>query len=111
AAIAELGERLRGEAAAGRDAVARATCDAARAALEAQRAFVLSAGKRPAPVAAAIAQGETSQLQLPQDLVDKVVGQRQVITAETGGRAVLAAPLYGAGAAPIHGGGEDIVGI
>src|SRR5688572_30712026 len=54
AAIAQLGDRLRAESAAGRDAVARAACDAARTALEAHRAFVLAAGKRPVPVAASI---------------------------------------------------------
>src|SRR5512143_1397063 len=54
AAIAQLGDRLRSESAAGRDAVARAACDAARTALDAHRAFVLAASKRPAPLAAAI---------------------------------------------------------
>ncbi len=103
AVLAQLGDRLRGESAAGRDAVARAVTDAALSALEAHRAFVLSVGRRPAPVAAAIAQGESSQLQVPQDLIEKVVGQRQVITAETGGRALIAAP--------IHGGGDDVVGV
>jgi DNA-binding NtrC family response regulator len=103
AAIAQLGDRLRGESAAGRDAVARAACDAARSALDAHRAFVLSAGKRPAPVAASISPGETSQLQLPTDIVDKVIQQRQVITAESGGRALIAAP--------VHGGTDDVVAI
>jgi transcriptional regulator with GAF, ATPase, and Fis domain len=103
AALAALGDRLRVEAAAGRDAVARAACDAARSALDAARAFVLSAGKRPSPVAASIAAGESSQLQAPADLVDKVANQRQVVTAETAGRALIAAP--------VHGLGEDIVAI
>jgi DNA-binding NtrC family response regulator len=97
ASIAQLGDRLRAESAAGRDAVARAACDAALAALEAHRAFVLSASKRPVPVAAALAPNEAAQLQVPQDLIDKVVGHRQVVTAETGGRAMIAAPIYGAG--------------
>ncbi|HEY1817195.1 MAG TPA: sigma 54-interacting transcriptional regulator [Kofleriaceae bacterium] len=96
AALAQLGDRLRAEAAAGRDAVARAACDAARSALEAHRAFVLSAGKRPSPVAAAIAAGESSQLHAPSDLVDKVAGHGQVVTAESNGRALIAAPIYGA---------------
>jgi DNA-binding NtrC family response regulator len=103
AALAQLGDRLRSETAAGRDAVARAACDAARTALDAQRAFVLSAGKRPAPVAAAIGPGESSQLQVPADLADKVIQQRQVITAESGGRALIAAP--------IHGGTDDVVAL
>jgi len=103
AAIAQLGDRLRAESAAGRDAVARAACDAARTALEAHRAFVLSAGKRPAPVAAAIGANESSQLQVPQELIDKVINQRQVVTAESGGRALIAAP--------VHGGADEVVGV
>jgi transcriptional regulator with GAF, ATPase, and Fis domain len=103
AAIAGLGDRLRGESATGRDAVARAACDAALSALGAHRAFVLSSGRRVAPVAAAVAGSESTQLQVPGDLVDKIVGGKQVITAETGGRALIAAP--------IHGSGEDVIGI
>ncbi|NVB80215.1 MAG: sigma-54-dependent Fis family transcriptional regulator, partial [Kofleriaceae bacterium] len=103
AALAQLGDRLRGESAAGRDAVARAACDAARTALEAHRAFVLSAGKRPAPVAAAIGSGESSQLQIPGELIDKVTNQRQVITAQSGGRSLIAAP--------VHGGADEVVAV
>src|SRR5262245_45034294 len=103
AAIAQLGDRLRAEAAAGRDAVARAACDAARTALDAHRAFVLSAGKRPAPVAASIGPSDTPQLQAPQDAIEKVTNQRQVVTAETGGRALIAAP--------VHGGTDEVVAI
>jgi transcriptional regulator with GAF, ATPase, and Fis domain len=100
AAIAELGHRLRAEAAAGRDAVARAACDAVRTALDAHRAFVLSAGARPAPLAAAVAAGDSAQLQLPHDLIEKV-RKGDVVTAETGSgtsqRALIAAPVYGSG--------------
>ena len=103
ATLAQLGDRLRGEAAGGREAVARATCDAALAALGAHRAFVLSAGRRVAPVAAAVATGESTQLQIPQELIDKVIGNRQVVTAETGGRAMIASPVNGAG--------EDVIGV
>jgi transcriptional regulator with GAF, ATPase, and Fis domain len=103
AALAQLGDRLRVEAAAGREAVARAACDAALSALGAHRAFVLSAGRRVAPVSAAVGTGESTQLQAPQDLVDKVVTQRQVVTAETGGRALIATPISGSG--------DDVVGI
>jgi transcriptional regulator with GAF, ATPase, and Fis domain len=95
AAIAGLGDRLRAETAAGRDAVARAACDATRTALDAHRAFVLAAGKRPAPVAASIGPGESAQLQVPGDIIDKVIEKRQVVTAETGGRALIAAPVHG----------------
>ena len=106
AALAQLGDRLRAEAAAGRDAVARATCDAALTALGAHRAFVLSASTargRVTPIAAAVGNAETTQLQAPADLVDKVVTARQVVTAETGGRALIAAP--------IHGAGDDVLGL
>ncbi len=103
AALAQLGDRLRVESAAGREAVARAACDAALSALGAHRAFVLSAGRRVAPVSAAVGTGESTQLQAPQDLVDKVVAHRQVVTAETGGRALIATPISGTG--------DDVVGI
>ncbi|HEX3477398.1 MAG TPA: sigma 54-interacting transcriptional regulator [Kofleriaceae bacterium] len=109
AALAQLGDRLRAEASAGREAAARAACDAALTALGAHRAFVVSApqpgqaGRRVAPVAAAVAPGETTQLQAPAELVDKVVGARQVVTAETGGRALIAAP--------VHGVADDVIGI
>ncbi|MDB4955109.1 MAG: sigma-54-dependent Fis family transcriptional regulator [Myxococcales bacterium] len=103
AAIAQLGDRLRAESATGREAVARGACDAALTALEAQRAFVLASGRRPAPVAAAVGPQESTQLQMPQDLIDKVVGQRQVVTGETAGRSLIAAP--------IHGGSDEVVGV
>ncbi len=98
AAIAQLGDRLRNDSGSSRDAVARATCDAALNALEAHRAFALSTGRRPAPIAAAIGAQDTAgtQLQLPADLIEKV-STKQVITAETGGRALIAAPICGSG--------------
>ena len=95
AALAQLGDRLRAETAAGTGAIARAACDAARTALDADRAFVLSAGRRPAPLAAALAAGESPQLHAPADLVEKVVARKQVVTAETADRALCAAPIYG----------------
>ena len=103
ASLANLGDRLRGETAGGRDAVARATCDAALSALGAHRAFVLSAGKRVTPVSASVATGESTQLQMPQELIDKVIGNRQVVTAETGGRALIASPVSGAG--------DEVIGV
>jgi transcriptional regulator with GAF, ATPase, and Fis domain len=107
AALAQLGDRLRAEAASGREAAARAACDAALTALGAQRAFVLAvppAGRgRVAPVAAAIAAGESTQLQAPSELIDKVVGGKQVVTAETGGRALIAAP--------VHSSTDDVIGV
>ncbi|HTR54274.1 MAG TPA: FHA domain-containing protein, partial [Kofleriaceae bacterium] len=95
AALAQLGDRLRAESAAGRDAVARAACDAALSALGAHRAFVLLTSRRAAPVAAAVSGTESTQLQVPGDLAEKVAGNKQVLTAETGGRATLAAPIHG----------------
>jgi len=103
AAIAQLGDRLRAEAAAGRDAVARGACDAVLTALGAQRAFVLAAGRRVTPIAAAVAPGEATQLQAPGDVVDKVVTNKQVVTAESGGRAFIAAP--------VHGGADEVIGL
>jgi DNA-binding NtrC family response regulator len=113
AAIAQFGDRLRAEAAAGRDAIARAACDAALTALGARRAFLLAVSPatrgRVSPVAAAIATGEPAQLQAPAELVDKVVRGKQVVTAETGGRALIAAPVHGAPAAP--GSSDDVIGV
>ncbi len=107
ATLAQLGDRLRAEAAAGRDAVARAACDAALTALGAHRAFVLSISQavrgRVTPVAAAVANTEVTQLQAPADLVDKVGQGKHIVTAETGGRALIAAP--------VHGAGDDVIGI
>ena len=103
ASLAQLGDRLRGEAAAGREAVARATCDAALTALGAHRAFVLSAGRRVAPLSAVVANGESTQLTVPQELIEKVIGNRQVVTAETGGRALIASPVSGTG--------DDVIGV
>ena len=103
AALAQLGDRLRAEAAAGREAVARAVCDAALTMLGAHRAFVLSSSRRVAPLAAAVGTNEPTQLQAPGDLIDKVVHNRQIVTAETGGRALIAAPVSGAG--------DEVLGI
>jgi len=103
AAIAQLGDRLRAESASGREAVARAACDAALSALGAHRAFVLSTARRVAPLAAAVGTNESTQLQAPAELVEKVVQGKQVVTAETGGRALIAAP--------IHGSGDEVIGI
>ena len=97
AALAQLGDRLRSEAAAGPAAVARAVCDAALSALGAHRAFAITMNRRAAPFAAAISPTDTAgtQLHVPQELIDKVVEKKQVITAETGGRALIAAPIHG----------------
>ncbi|MDQ3298462.1 MAG: sigma-54 dependent transcriptional regulator [Myxococcota bacterium] len=64
---------------------------------------MLAAGRRVTPIAAAVGHGESTQLQAPGDLVDKVVQGKQVITAESGGRALIAAP--------IHGSADDVIGI
>nr|HEX4317929.1 sigma 54-interacting transcriptional regulator [Kofleriaceae bacterium] len=103
AALAQLGDRLRVEAAGGPGAVARAVCDAALSALGAHRAFAITTSRRAAPVAAAISPHDTAgtQLSVPAELIDKVVQGKHVITAETTGRAVIAAP--------IHGGADEVV--
>jgi transcriptional regulator with GAF, ATPase, and Fis domain len=107
AALAELGDRLLTELATGRDAVARATCEAAFTALGAQRVFVLAVSPtvrgRVTPIAAQVATGESTQPQAPAELVDKVVAGKQLVVAEIGGRAVIAVP--------VHGGGEAVLGI
>ncbi len=102
-ALAQLGDRLRGESAGGRDAVARAACDAALTALGGSRAFMLAFAPRVSTVAAAIAGSESSQLQIPRDLVEKVVQGKQVLMVDTGGRASIAAP--------VHGGADEVVAV
>ncbi|HEY4238679.1 MAG TPA: sigma 54-interacting transcriptional regulator [Kofleriaceae bacterium] len=107
--LARLGDRLRSEAATGREAVARAACDAALTALGAHRAFVLGGGtaRRLSPIAAAVVGTEPTQLQAPAELVEKVAQGRQV-TAETGGRALIAAPIAGTATT---GGGDEVIGM
>ena len=102
AAMAELGDRLRGDAGsgAGADSVGRAATNAAVTALSADRAFVLTgASGRLAPTAAAVTTGDPAghQLHLSRDVVDKVVRENKAITVEAGGRAGIAVPLPGAG--------------
>jgi len=71
----------------------RATCDAALTALGAHRAFMLSispvapAGSRRSPPRSPAPR--TTQLQAPAELIDKVVNGKQIVTAETGGRALI----------------------
>jgi two-component system, NtrC family, response regulator AtoC len=101
AAMAELGDKLRTDGAAGADAVARAATTAAVTALSADRAFVLSGtAGRLSPTAAAVAPGDPAghQLHLSRDVVDKVVREGKAITVEAGGRAGIAVPLPGASA-------------
>jgi len=102
AAIAALGDRLRGEAGGGREAVARAACDSALAALAADRAMLVGReGGRIVPLGAAAIAGETTQLALPRDVVDKVLseGKAIVVDASAGGaaRTAIAVPVLGAG--------------
>ncbi len=97
AALAQLGDRLRGETAAGVAAVARATCEAALAILGGARAFVLAPGKRMAPIAALVRTSDDgTQLQVPHDIAQKLVAGKQVLTAEASGRQLIAAPICGA---------------
>ena len=55
---------------------------------------MLGARMRGTPVAAAVGTNESTQLQVPGDLVEKV-RDKQVVTAESNGRAVIAAPIQG----------------
>jgi transcriptional regulator with GAF, ATPase, and Fis domain len=99
AAMAELGDKLRSDSAAGGDAVGRAATTAAITALSADRAFVLSGtAGRLSPTAAAVAPGDPAghQLHLSRDVVDKVVREGKAITVEAGGRQGIAVPLPGA---------------
>ena len=91
--IAQLGDRLRGESAAGREAVARARlrCRAVRARC-APRVSCCSrrAAPRRSPPRSPATTPRSSRSR--QDLVDKVTHAKQVVTAETGGRRVAGRP-------------------
>jgi DNA-binding NtrC family response regulator len=100
ASIAALGDRLRAEAEGGRDAVARAACEACLAALGADRAFLVVRAApgldRVTPVAAAIAPGDPlgAQLHVPSGLVAKVMTEGKALTSDVGD---AGAPRTGAG--------------
>jgi len=95
AALAQFGDKLRGELASGTAAVAWAACEAALASLGATRAFVIGAQRR-TPIAALAGPGEDTQLAIATDLADKVVRDKRLVAAEASGRALLAAPIHAA---------------
>ena len=103
ASLAGLGQRLR-DMDASAD-VGPAACEAARAALAAERAFVFvrDASGRVAPVASALAQVDSdAQVALPGDALDKVMAESKAIAVDglAGGRSGMLAPLFGPGGAP-----------
>jgi DNA-binding NtrC family response regulator len=95
-ALAALGDRLRAETGAGREAVARAACESAITALAADRAVLAGReGARMVPLGAASAAGEAPpQLALPRDVVEKVLSESKALTVDAGGaRTALAVPV------------------
>ncbi len=100
ASIAALGEALR--AAADRESLGRATCQAVLAALHADRVFLMTRdpGGRMSPSAAAVAPDDPDgvQLAMPREAQDKVAAQGKAIALDAAGpqRAALAAPLLDA---------------
>jgi len=95
-ALAALGDRLRGEAGAGREAIARAACESALTALTADRAVLAGRdGPRLTPLGAASAAGEAPpQLALPRDIVEKVLSESKALTVDVGAaRTALAVPV------------------
>ncbi len=104
AGIAELGDRLRQDAATSREAAAKLAVDALLGALGAERCYALrqlaSRGTRLSTISAA---GREAQLAVPQDVADKVLRERQVVSLDIGPRQVAAAPLLGAA--------EDAMGL
>jgi DNA-binding NtrC family response regulator len=99
AGIAELGDRLRQEAATTREAAAKLAVDALLGALGAERTLALrqltSRGTRLSSLAAVASAGREAQLAVPQDVADKVLRDRQVVSLDIGARQVAAAPLLG----------------
>ena len=103
ASLAGLGQRLR-DVEASAD-VGPAACEAARAALAAERAllFIRDASGRVTPVASSLAQPDSdAQVALPGDALDKVMAESKAIAVDglAGGRSGMLAPLFGPGGAP-----------
>jgi DNA-binding NtrC family response regulator len=106
ASLAGLGQRLR-DIDAG-ETLGPAACEAARAALAADRALLLlrDASGRVAPCASASAAGRAdpgAQLALPRDAMDKVLAESKAIAVDglAGGRSAMLAPIFGGGGAPV----------
>ena len=96
AALAALGDRLRGEASSGREAVGRVACESAIAALSADRTLLVAReGGRLVPLAGAAAAGEAApQLAMPREVADKVVAEQKALTLDAGGgKTGLAVPV------------------
>ncbi len=103
ASLAGLGQRLRDVDTSAE--VGPAACEAARAALAAERAllFVRDASGRVTPVASSLAQPDSdAQVALPGDALDKVMAESKAIAVDglAGGRSGMLAPLFGPGGAP-----------
>ena len=96
-ALAALGETLRIGGRGGPEPVVQATCAAARAALGAERAFVMTRdrGGKLLTIAVAVADDDVAgpQLQLPTDIIDKVTGDSKAIALELDGRQAIGVPL------------------
>ncbi len=107
AGIAELGDRLRQEAATTREAAAKLAVDALLGALGAERTLTLrQLGGRSARLSSlgvVASAGREAQLAVPQDVAEKVLRDRQVVSLDIGARQVAAAPLLGVG--------EDAMGL
>jgi DNA-binding NtrC family response regulator len=107
ASLAGLGQRLR--ELGGRSELYTAACEAARAALMADRTFFLvrDAGGAIAPTARAIApelasDPASASLQLPRDAVQRVLGESVALALDglPGGRIGMAAPIVAAAGGP-----------
>ncbi len=98
AGIADLGDHLRHEAATSREAAAKVAAEALLSSLGAERAYALrqlaGRGVRLQTLAAA---GREAALAVPQDVADKVLRERQVVSLDIGARQVAAAPVLGIG--------------
>jgi DNA-binding NtrC family response regulator len=104
AGVAALGDQLRQEQASSREGAARIAVETLLGALGADRTYALrqlsGRGTRLQTIAAA---GREASLAVPQDVADKVLRERQVVSLDIGTRQIAAAPLLGVG--------EDAMGL
>jgi DNA-binding NtrC family response regulator len=96
AGIADLGDHLRQEAATSREGAARIAAEALLGALGAERSYALrSLPGRVVRLQTLAAAGREAALAVPQDVADKVLRERQVVSLDVGARQIAAAPVLG----------------
>jgi DNA-binding NtrC family response regulator len=96
AGVAELGDRLRQEPGNNREGAARIAVETLLTALGAERTYALRhTTNRATRLQTVAAAGREAPLAIPQDVANKVLGERQVVSLDIGARQIAAAPLLG----------------